>query len=156
STNAVLHLIAMAKSVGVPLTIDDFQRISDKVPFIADLKPSGKYVMEDLCQVGGVPAVLKLLLKEGFIHGDCMTCTGKTMAENLEKLPDPAAGQKVIVPLSKPLKQTGHIQILYGNIAPQGAVAKITGKEGTLFTGKARVFECEEDANEALKQKRIR
>ncbi|MCE9625172.1 MAG: dihydroxy-acid dehydratase [Deltaproteobacteria bacterium] len=156
STNAVLHLIAMARSVGVPLTIDDFQVISDKVPFIADLKPSGKYVMEDLCKVGGVPAVLKLLHKEGFLHGGEMTCTGKTLAENLESLPGLSEGQKVIVPLSAPIKQTGHIQILYGNLSPQGSVAKITGKEGMTFTGKARVFDCEEDANQALEKKQVK
>jgi len=155
STNAVLHLIAMAKAVGVQLTIDDFQRVSDKVPFIADLKPSGKYVMEDLCNVGGVPAVQKLLLKEGFLHGDCMTATGKTLAENLDALPGLSAGQKVIVPLSDPIKKTGHIQILYGNIAKGGAVAKITGKEGLSFTGKAKVFDSEEDAIVALESKKI-
>ena len=155
STNAVLHLIAMAKSVGVPLNIDDFQKISDKTPFIADLKPSGKYVMEDLCQVGGVPAVLKLLLREGFLHGDCLTCTGKSLAENLENLPELKEGQKVIVPISNPIKKTGHLQILYGNVATQGSVAKITGKEGTSFTGTARVFDCEEDAISALKAKKI-
>ncbi|MFO1518847.1 MAG: dihydroxy-acid dehydratase [bacterium] len=156
STNAVLHLIAMAKSVGLKLTIDDFQKVSDKTPFIADLKPSGKYVMEDLCLVGGVPAVLKLLLREGFLHGDCLTCTGKTLAENLESLPGLKEGQKVIVPLSDPIKKTGHLQILYGNIAKGGAVAKITGKEGTSFTGKAKVFDSEEDANAALVAKKIK
>ncbi len=156
STNAVLHLIAIAKTVGVPLGIDDFQKISDKTPFIADLKPSGKYVMEDLCNVGGVPAVLKLLLREGFLHGDCLTCTGRSLAENLEAVPDLKKGQQVIVPLAQPIKPTGHIQILYGNLATQGAVAKITGKEGNTFTGKARVFECEEDANAALEAKRIK
>ncbi|MGH7831791.1 MAG: dihydroxy-acid dehydratase, partial [Candidatus Binatia bacterium] len=152
----VLHLIAMAKTVGVALTIDDFQKISDKTPFIADLKPSGRYVMEDLCAAGGVPAVAKLLLREGFLHGDCMTCTGKTLAENLAELPGLKEGQKVILPLADPIKKTGHIQILYGNIAPEGAVAKITGKEGMRFTGKARVFDCEEDANQALEKKRIK
>ncbi len=156
STNAVLHLIAMAKAVGVKLGIDDFQRVSDKVPFIADLKPSGKYVMEDLCQVGGVPAVMKLLLKEGFLHGNAMTCTGQSLAENLEAVPGLSEGQKVIVPLSQPIKKTGHIQILYGNLSPQGSVAKITGKEGLTFTGKARVFDCEEDANAGLKNKQIK
>src|SRR3990167_9110371 len=150
STNAVLHLIAMAKSVGLKLSIEDFQKISDKTPYIADLKPSGKYVMEDLCNVGGVPAVLKLLLKEGFLYGDCLTCTGKTLAENLESLSGLKEGQKVIFPLKKPIKKTGHIQILYGNIATAGAVAKLTGKEGNSFTGKARVFDCEEDAITAL------
>jgi dihydroxy-acid dehydratase len=156
STNAVLHLIAMAKCVGVPLTIDDFQKLSDKTPYLADLKPSGKYVMEDLCLVGGVPGVLKLLHKEKFLHGDCLTCTGKTLAENLESLPALKAGQKVIVPISNPIKKTGHIQILYGNIATGGAVAKITGKEGTSFTGRARVFNSEEEANAALEAKKIK
>ncbi len=155
STNAVLHLIAMAKSVDVALTIDDFQKISDKTPFIADLKPSGKYVMEDLCKVGGVPAVQKLLLKEGLLHGDCLTVTGKTLAENLESLPNLSAGQKVIVPLQTPIKKTGHLQILYGNIASEGSVAKITGKEGTIFTGKAKVFDSEEEAILALENKKI-
>ena len=156
STNAVLHLIAMAKSVGVKLTIDDFQKISDKTPFIADLKPSGKFVMEDLCNVGGVPAVQKLLLKEKLLHGDCLTVTGKTLAENLESLPGLKEGQKIIFPLRQPIKKTGHIQILYGNIAPGGAVAKITGKEGTSFTGKARVFDSEERAIEALEAGKVK
>ncbi|MCP5467897.1 MAG: dihydroxy-acid dehydratase [Deltaproteobacteria bacterium] len=155
STNAVLHLIAIAKAAGLELTIDDFQRISDKTPFIADLKPSGKYVMEDLCLVGGVPAVQKLLLKEGMLHGDCLTCTGKTLAENLTELPDLSEGQKIIVPLSDPIKKTGHLQILYGNVATEGSVAKITGKEGTIFSGTAKVFDCEEDAIDALKAKKI-
>ncbi len=156
STNAVLHLIAIAKSVGLKLTLDDFQRVSDKTPFIADLKPSGKYVMEDLCKVGGVPAVQKLLLREGFLHGDCLTATGKTLGENLEELPDLNSGQKVIVPLSDPIKKTGHLQILYGNISPEGSVAKITGKEGLSFTGKAHVFESEEEACLALMGKKIK
>ncbi|MDO8519691.1 MAG: dihydroxy-acid dehydratase [Deltaproteobacteria bacterium] len=156
STNAVLHLIAIAKSVDVKLDLDDFQKISDKVPFIADLKPSGKYVMEDLCAVGGVPGVLKLLLKEKYLHGDCLTVTGKTLAENLEDLPDLKPGQKVIVPLKAPIKATGHIQILYGNIASEGSVAKITGKEGLLFTGCARVFDAEEEAITALEKKKIK
>ncbi len=155
STNAVLHLIAMAKSVGVPLNIDDFQAISDKTPFIADLKPSGRYVMADLCAVGGVPAVQKLLLKAGLLDGSCLTCTGKTLAENLAELPDLSEGQQVIVPLSAPIKATGHLQILYGNVAQGGSVAKITGKEGNKFSGTARVFDCEEDAIEALKNKQI-
>ncbi len=155
STNAVLHLIAMAKSVGVRLSLEDFQRLSDKTPFLADLKPSGKYVMEDLCAVGGVPAVQKLLLKEGLLHGDCLTCTGRTLEENLEELPGLQEGQKIIFPLSQPIKPTGHLQILYGNVAPGGSVAKITGKEGESFTGKARVFDGEEDAILALKQKKI-
>lgn len=155
STNAVLHLIAMAKSVGVRLTIDDFQKISNRTPYIADLKPSGKFVMEDLCNIGGVPAVQKILLKEGLLHGDCLTVTGKTLAENLEGLPGLKEGQKVIVPLSQPIKKTGHLQILYGNIAHEGSVAKITGKEGLSFTGKAKVFNSEEDAIAALESKKI-
>ncbi|MBI2082477.1 MAG: dihydroxy-acid dehydratase [Deltaproteobacteria bacterium] len=156
STNAVLHLIAMAKSVGVKLILDDFQRISDRTPFLADLKPSGKYVMEDLCEAGGVPAVMKLLLKEGYLHGECLTVTGKTLAENLEPLPGLKEGQKTIFPLTNPIKKSGHIQILYGNLAPKGAVAKITGKEGTSFTGKAKVFNSEEAAIKALEKKRIK
>lgn len=150
STNAVLHLIAMARAAGIKLTLDDFQRISDRVPFIADLKPSGRYVMEDVHKVGGTPAVLKYLHQRGYIHGDCLTVTGKTMAENLAGVPDLKAGQDVILPIEKPIKETGHIQILYGNLAPEGSVAKITGKEGLYFQGKARVFDCEEDMLEAL------
>ena len=156
STNAVMHYIAIAKSVGVRLTLADFQRISDRTPYLADLKPSGQYVMEDLHNVGGVPGVLKLLLKEGLIHGGCLTVTGKTMAENLESAPDLKGGQKVIFPLSRPLKKTGHLQILYGNLATEGAVAKITGKEGERFEGPARVFNSEEDALKGLEQKRIK
>ncbi|MBI1909657.1 MAG: dihydroxy-acid dehydratase [Deltaproteobacteria bacterium] len=156
STNAVLHLIAMAKTVGVKLTIDDFQKISDRTPFIADLKPSGQYVMEDLSAVGGVPAVMKLLLKEKLLHRDCLTVTGQTIAENLENLPDLKTGQKIITPLSRPIKKTGHIQILYGNLAAEGAVAKITGKEGNSFTGPARVFDSEEEAITALQAKKIK
>ncbi len=156
STNAVLHLIAMAKAVDVKLTIDDFQKVSDRVPFIADLKPSGKYVMEELCTVGGVPAVLKLLLKEGLLHGNELTVTGRTLAENLEPLPGLKEGQKIIFPLNNPIKKTGHIQILYGNLAKEGAVAKITGKEGELFTGPARVFNAEEDAILALEKRKVK
>ncbi len=155
STNAVLHLVAMAKAADVKLTIDDFQRVSDKTPFLADLKPSGKYVMEDLHRVGGIPAVQKLLLKEGFLHGDCLTVTGKTLAENVESLPGLKAGQDVIYPVSKPLKATGHIRILYGNLAREGAVAKITGKEGLSFTGPAKVYESEEETLLALEKKTI-
>ncbi|WP_218081301.1 dihydroxy-acid dehydratase [Anthocerotibacter panamensis] len=155
STNAVLHLIAMAKSVAVPLKLDDFQRISDRVPYIADLKPSGAYVMEDLHQVGGTPAVLKLLLEAGFLQGDCLTVTGKTLAQNLDSLPGLAAGQKVIVPLAQPIKASGHLRILYGNLATAGAVAKITGKEGLVFTGPARVFDSEEEALSALEEQQI-
>ncbi len=155
STNAVLHLIAMARAVDVPLTIDDFQVISDRIPFIADLKPSGLYVFEDLHKVGGVPAVMKYLLSRGFMHGDCLTVTGKTLAENLKDLPDLSPGQEVIVPLERPIKTTAHIQILKGNLAPGGSVAKITGKEGLKFTGPARVFDCEEDMLKGLEQGKI-
>ena len=145
STNAVLHLIAMARSVGVPLTIDDFQAVSDRVPFLADLKPCGKYVMEDLHNVGGTPAIMKYLLEKGFLDGDCLTVTGKTMAENLASLPGLKPGQDVFMPVEKPIKSSGHIQILKGNLAPDGAVAKITGKEGLRFSGPARVYDSEEE-----------
>ncbi len=155
STNAVLHLIAIAKSVGVPLTIDHFQRISQKTPFLADLKPSGKYVMEDLFRVGGVQAVMKLLLEAGFLHGHCLTVTGKTLGENLAGAAPLSGGQTIIRPVDTPLKPTGHIQILYGNLAEKGAVAKITGKEGELFEGRARVFDGEEAVNEAIKNKKL-
>ncbi|GAB4270509.1 MAG: dihydroxy-acid dehydratase [Candidatus Promineifilaceae bacterium] len=144
STNAVLHLIAMARSVGLNLTIDDFQAISNRTPLLADLKPSGQYVMEDLYEVGGIPAVMKLLLEAGLLHGDCLTVTGKTVAENLAELPGLAEGQEIIRPLDNPIKPTGHIQILRGNLAPDGAVAKITGKEGERFSGPARVYDSEE------------
>jgi dihydroxy-acid dehydratase len=156
STNAVLHLIAMARSVDVPLTIDDFQRASDRVPLLADLKPSGKYVMEDLHNVGGTPAVMKYLLERGFINGDCVTVSGKTVAENLEQLPGLSEGQDVFMPLDKPIKQTAHIQILKGNLAPGGSVAKITGKEGLKFSGPARVYDCEEDMLAGLEKGEIR
>ena len=146
STNAVLHLIAMAKSVDVPLGLDDFQRISDNTPFIADLKPSGAYLMEDLHQVGGVPAVLKEMLQQGYLQGDCLTVTGKSIGENLEAVKSLSEQQKVIVPFDRPIKANGHLQILYGNLAPEGAVAKITGKEGEIFEGPARIFEDEFDA----------
>ncbi len=156
STNAVIHLIAVAKSVGVPLTIDDFQTIADRTPYLADLKPSGKYLMEDLHNVGGVPAVLKMLLEAGYIHGDCLTVTSKTMAENLAEVKSLIEGQNVILPFEKPLKETGHIRILYGNLAKEGAVAKITGKEGTYFKGTAKVFDSEEAANEAIGNQEVR
>ncbi len=146
STNAVIHLIAMAKAVDVALNINDFQRISDNTPYIADLKPSGKYLFEDLHDVGGIPGVMKFLLKEGYLSGDCLTVTGKTLGENLEKISDLAKGQKIIRPFSDPIKKQGHIQILFGNLAPDGAVAKITGKEGEVFTGPAKVFEDEFEA----------
>lgn len=155
STNAVLHLIAMARAVDVELTVDDFQSVSDRVPFLADLKPSGKYVMEDLHNVGGTPAVMKYLLAEGLINGDCMTVTGKTVAENLQDLPGLADGQDVFHALSDPIKESGHIQILKGNLAPGGSVAKITGKEGLHFKGPARVFDAEEAMLAALEAGRI-
>lgn len=144
STNAVLHLIAMAKSVDVPLTQDDFQKISDRVPVLADFKPSGKYLMQDLHEYGGVPAVMKYLLQKGLLDGDCLTVTGKTLAENLASAPDLDFGkQKIILPLENPIKVTGHLQILYGNLAERGSVAKISGKEGERFEGPARVFDGE-------------
>ena len=144
STNAVLHLIAMAKSVDVPLTQDDFQDISDKIPVLADFKPSGKYLMQDLHEHGGVPSVMKYLLQKGLLHGDCLTVTGKTVAENLAGVPDlDFETQKIIYPLEQPLKKTGHLQILYGNLAEKGSVAKISGKEGEKFEGPARVFDGE-------------
>ena len=152
STNAVLHLIAMARAVDVPLGIDDFQAVSDRVPFLADLKPSGQYVMEDLHNVGGVPAVMRYLLSEGMLNGDCMTVTGHTVAENLEKLPDLSDGQQVFHSLADPIKETGHIRILKGNFAPGGAVAKITGKEGRQFSGPARVFDGEEAMLKSLEE----
>ena len=155
STNAVLHLIAVARSVNVNLTIDDFQSVSDRIPFIADLKPSGNYVMEDLHQVGGTPAVLKYLWENNLIDGSCLTVTGKTLAENLAELPGLESGQKVILPLNKPIKESGHIQILRGNLAPEGAVAKITGKEGLVFKGTAKVYDAEEDMLSALERNEI-
>ena len=155
STNAVMHLVAMARTVGVPLTIDDFQAVSNRIPFLADLKPSGLYVMEDLHAIGGVPAVMKYLLANGLLDGNCLTVTGKTVAQNLANVPDLAAGQKIIRPLSNPIKPTGHIQILYGNLAPTGAVAKITGKEGESFSGPARVFDQEEAMLAALERHEI-
>jgi len=150
STNAVLHFLAMARSAGVALNIEDFQRVSDRVPFIADLKPSGRYVMEDVHKVGGTPAVLKYLHAKGLINGSCLTVTGRTMAENLASVPELKAGQDVILPIESPIKPSGHIQILYGNLAPEGSVAKITGKEGLKFAGPALCFDCEEDMLTAL------
>jgi dihydroxy-acid dehydratase len=155
STNAVLHLIAMARAVDVPLTIDDFQKVSMRIPYLADLKPSGKYVMEDLHKVGGTPAVMKYLLEHELIDGECITVTGKTVAENLENLPGLKAGQEVVYPLDKPIKQTGHIHILKGNLAPGGAVAKITGKEGSRFSGPARIYDSEEAMLAALEKDEI-
>ncbi|MFN9719390.1 MAG: dihydroxy-acid dehydratase [Planctomycetota bacterium] len=156
STNAVLHLIAMAKAVGVRLTIDDFQKVSDRIPYISDLKPSGKYVMEDLHKVGGTPAVLKYLLEKGLIDGSCLTVTGKTLGENLRDLPGLAAGQQIIQPVEAPIKETGHIRIMRGNVCPEGAVAKITGKEGLVFAGTARCFDSEELMLKGLEDGKIR
>ena len=156
STNAVLHLIAMAKSVDVSLTIDDFQMMSDKTPMLADFKPSGKYLMQDLHQHGGVPAVMKYLLSKGMLHGDCITVTGKTIAENLENAPSlDFEKQDILMPLEKPIKATGHLQILYGNLAEKGSVAKITGKEGERFEGRARVFEGEKHLIEGIQSGRV-
>lgn len=156
STNAVLHLIAIADSVGVKLDIEDFQSVSNRTPFLADLKPSGKYVMADLHNIGGTPSLLKFLLKEGVIDGSGMTVTGETLAKNLEKVPDFPDDQKIIRPLTNPIKETGHIQILRGSLAPGGSVGKITGKEGTSFTGKARVFDEEDDFIAALERNEIK
>jgi dihydroxy-acid dehydratase len=144
STNAVLHLIAMARAAGITLTLDDFQKVSDRVPLLADLKPSGRYVQEDLHAVGGTPAVMKYLLERGLLDGGCITCTGRTIAENIADLPRLAPGQDVIRPMDQPIQSRGHIQILYGNLAPSGSVAKITGKEGDHFSGTARVYDSEE------------
>jgi dihydroxy-acid dehydratase len=155
STNAVLHLIAMARSVSVELTIDDFQRVSNRVPLLADFKPSGYFVMEDLHRIGGIPAVVKMLLDENLLNGDCVTVTGKTLKENVVDLPGLPQDQAIVRPLSNPLKATGHIQILKGNLAPEGSVAKITGKEGLRFSGPARVYDSEEDMLHALEQKQI-
>jgi len=155
STNAVLHLLAIARACEVPLSIDEFQSVSDRVPFIADLKPSGKYVMEDLHYVGGTPAVLKYLLAKGLLDGSCLTVTGKTLAENLKDLEDLKAGQKIIHKIEDPIKKTGHIRIMRGNLAPEGAVAKITGKEGLKFSGPAKCYDSEELMLTALEQKMI-
>ncbi|MFM2011583.1 MAG: Dihydroxy-acid dehydratase [Planctomycetota bacterium] len=156
STNAVLHLLAMARSVNVPLSLHDFQKTSNRVPYLADLKPSGKFVQEDLHSIGGTPGVMKYLLAEGLLTGDCLTVTGKTLAENLASLPGLKEGQSIVRSVKEPIKPTGHIQILFGNLAPEGAVAKITGKEGLVFSGPARCFDSEEQMLEALEQKKIR
>ena len=155
STNAVLHLIAIARAVNVDLTIDDFQKVSDRVPLLSDFKPSGQYVMEDLHAVGGIPAVMKLLLDAGVLHGDCATVTGKTIEQNLRELPALKPGQEIVRPFSNPIKSTGHIQILRGNLAPEGAVAKITGKEGLVFSGPARAYDSEEAMLAALERNEI-
>ncbi|MDG2409056.1 MAG: dihydroxy-acid dehydratase [Pirellulales bacterium] len=155
STNAVLHLIAMARAAGESLTLDDFQRVSQRVPFLADLKPSGRYVQEDLHKVGGLPAVMRYLLEKGLLNGECLTVTGKTLAENVSEVTPLAENQDVIRPIDSPIKPTGHIQILRGNLAPEGAVAKITGKEGTTFTGPAKVYDSEESMLAALEEGQI-
>jgi len=156
STNAVLHMIAMAKAAKVELNIDDFQRISDETPFLSDLKPSGKYVMEDLHKIGGVPAVMKYMLKNDLLDGSCLTVTGKTVEENLADVPDLKEAQQIIHPTSSPLKASGHLQILYGNLAKDGCVAKITGKEGLVFSGPAKVFNSEPETNEAILKNEIK
>jgi dihydroxy-acid dehydratase len=155
STNAVLHLIAMARSVNVKLAIEDFQNVSNRVPLLADFKPSGKYVMEDLHKVGGIPAVMKMLLAEKLLNGDCLTVTGKTVKENLAGLPGLNQGQEIVHSIANPIKATGHIQILKGNLAPEGAVAKITGKEGLRFSGPAKVYDSEEEMLQSLERKEI-
>ena len=155
STNAVLHLIAMAKAANVELSLADFQRASDRVPLLADLKPSGTYVQEDLHEAGGTPALMRYLLEKGFLHGDCMTVTGKTLGENVRDVPPLKAGQQVIQPIEKPVLPRGHLRILRGNLAPDGAVAKITGKEGERFSGPAKVFDSEEDMLHGLEQGQI-
>ena len=155
STNAVLHLIAMARSVNIDLTIDDFQSVSDRIPYLADLKPSGRYVQEDLHHIGGTPGVMKYLLEKGMLEGDCLTVTGQTLGENLESLPGLDEGQTIVHPIETPIKATGHLQILKGNLAPEGSVAKITGKEGLVFTGTANVFDSEEDMLSALEEGNI-
>lgn len=156
STNAVLHLIAIAKAAEISLNMDDIQRMSDKTPFLADLKPSGKYLMEDLHNVGGIPAVMKMLMEEGYLHEDCLTVTGKTIKDNLLEVKGLKEDQKVIYPVSSPLKESGHLQMLYGNLAPEGSVAKITGKEGLRFEGTAKVFDSEDDANNAITNNEIK
>ncbi|MGE3176070.1 MAG: dihydroxy-acid dehydratase [Vicinamibacterales bacterium] len=155
STNAVLHLIAMARAAGVSLTLDDVQAVSNRTPMLADFKPSGQYVMEDLHQVGGTPAVLKMLIAERLVDGSCMTVTGKTLAENVQDLPGLTPGQPIVRPLSDPIKKTSHLQVLRGSLAPDGSVAKITGKEGTRFSGPARVYDSEEDMLAGLERREI-
>lgn len=152
STNAVLHFLAIARAAKIEFTLADFQAVSDSTPFLADLKPSGKYLMEDIHAIGGIPSVMKYLLKEGLLHGDCLTVTGKTLAENLLDAADLPEGQDVIKPVDRPIKPTGHLQMLYGNLAPEGSVAKITGKEGLTFRGTARVFDGEYAANDGIRE----
>jgi dihydroxy-acid dehydratase len=155
STNVVLHMLAMAGTAGVPLSLDDFQRVSNKIPFLADLAPSGKYLVADLFDIGGMPSVMKFLVAAGLLNGDIPTVTGKTLAENIESFPSLPQDQTIIRPLNNPIKATGHIEILRGNLAPDGAVAKITGKEGLKFTGKAIVFDKEHQLDTALNEGRI-
>ena len=155
STNAVLHFLAIARAAQIDFTLKDFQRISDTTPFLADLKPSGKYLMEDVHKVGGIPAVMKYLLKKGMLHGDCLTVTGKSLAENLLDVDDLTEGQDVIMSIEEPIKATGHLRMLYGNLAEEGSVAKITGKEGLSFRGKAKVFEGEYDANDGIRDGKV-
>ena len=155
STNAVLHMLAICKTAKIDFNIDDFQRISDETPFLANLKPSGKYLMEDLHNIGGIPAVMKFMMDNGMIHEECLTVTGKTIKENLKNIKAINFDQDIIRPINNPIKNSGHIRILYGNLASEGSVAKITGKEGLIFKGKANVFNCENDANNAIKNKSI-
>lgn len=155
STNAVMHLIAMAKTIGVKLTLADFVRLGNETPMLADFRPSGKYVMEDLHKIGGVPAVMKYLLKEGLLHGDCLTVTGNTLAENLASLPDLKEGQDLLHTVDNPIKASSHIRILYGNLATEGAVAKITGKEGERFEGPAKCYDTEQQAIDAMRDKKV-
>lgn len=156
STNAVLHFLAIAKAAEVQFTLTDFEKLCDSTPFLADLKPSGKYAMEDVHRIGGIPAVLKYMLQNGMLHGDCLTVTGKTLAENLAEVPDLEEGQDVFRTLENPIKASGHIRILYGNIAEKGSVAKITGKEGLYFTGKAKVFDSEYEANAGISAGKVK
>ncbi|MFD1096424.1 dihydroxy-acid dehydratase [Salegentibacter chungangensis] len=156
STNAVLHFLAIARAAEVEFSLADFEKICDGTPFLANLKPSGKYAMEDVHRIGGIPAVLKYMLKQDMLHGDCLTVTGKTLAENLENVPDLEEGQDVIRPLDNPIKKTGHIRVLFGNIAEEGSVAKITGKEGLQFTGKAKVFNSEYEANDGISSGKVK
>ena len=152
STNAVLHFLAIARSANIEFSLDDFQKISDKIPYIANLKPSGKYLMEDLHEIGGIPVILKYMLHAGFLHGDCLTVTGKTLEENLRSVGSLTFDQDVVMPVENPIKESGHIQILYGNLAQNGSVAKISGKEGLKFKGKAKVFDSELEANFGIKK----
>jgi dihydroxy-acid dehydratase len=156
STNAVLHLLAMANAIGVKLKLDDFTKIGKKIPVLGDLRPSGKYMMSELVKIGGIQPLMKMLLDAGMLHGDCLTVTGKTLAENLKKVKKYPANQKIIKPLSDPIKKDSHLVILYGNLAPDGAVAKISGKEGLKFSGKAIVFNSEEDAMKAILEGKVK